>query len=138
MFFYLLLCFGLCFSYVLQRGTFILRIGSLCLVGFMLLFFLSHINDYIQLNFYNIPTDKCEAIDEDILNQILAANESEDEEILIYVPKGDDIDNWPHAFFLNETLGKIMYQQKIVYRERKFILEPDAMKNKIIESQNKN
>lgn len=138
MYFYLLLCFGLCFSYVIQHGTFILRIGALCLVGFMLLFFVSHINDYIQLNFYNIPADKCEAIDEDILNQILAANESEDEEFLIYVPKGDDIDNWPHSFFLNETLGKIMYQQKIVHRERKFILEPDAMKNKIIESQNKN
>ncbi len=131
-FMFIFLMIGIILGIVMREYKHVLLIVPLV---FLILF--SEINTegktFIESNTLNINSKTAEAISNNILNQIIAASQSGEDEMFLYVPQWDSDDNWPHATYAASRFSKALMKHGIIERDIEITLKPDLeMREKYI------
>ncbi len=69
-------------------------------------------------------------IDEELLENIMAADRMGMREMTLVVPKGDNIDNWPHPTYMGNNISRTLYMHGIISRPLSITVQPSAEMNK--------
>ena len=128
LFFCTLIIFCMTLLYWLKkfpRAAFILPI--LCFALFTWIF--SGKRSFSPSTFGNVPEKICAEISQSIINQIVAADRAGLDEVTVTVPKGDDIDNWPHPLYMGKNISRTLCNHGIISRRIKVIFVPDVRLN---------
>ncbi len=107
------------------QTAFILPI--LCFALFTWIF--SGKRSYSPSTFGNVPEQICAEISQSIIDQIIAADRAGLDKITIAVPKGDDIDNWPHPLYMGKNISRTLCNHGIISRRIEVIFIPDVRLN---------
>ena len=128
LFFYGLLILMTAFAYILKKKPQIVIIIplALCIVS-------SHINTsfptYKESNVPNINPRVCIDISRDLVEQVVHADQEGEDEVILHVLRYNTTDNWPHAFFLGDRMSTTLYEQGIVTKRMKIVIQPDETMN---------
>lgn len=57
----------------------------------------------------------CAAIDRNLIKQITDAEQNGQTEMTLYVPKGDDHDNWPHPLYMGNNIRNTLFRHGIIH-----------------------
>lgn len=118
--------FNIClvFGYLLKQFKCIQIVYPTCL---FILFFLASNNGkhFKESNISNINPMVCKIVDEDIINQIQSADRQGVSSMVLTVPKGDDIDNWPHPNYMGGNLARTLYTHGLITKELRIKIKPD-------------
>lgn len=79
--------------------------------------------------FNHVPEKICVEVSRHIVNQIIAANKAGLAEVAVTVPKGDDVDNWPHPTYMGENISRTLHAHGIISRRLKVTIQPDVSLN---------
>lgn len=115
-FFYGLLMVLLAAAYLVNR-----RPRLLLVLPILVAVLLSCVNTpgrtFHESNKFNVDADICEAISQDILDQVIAADQAGQKEMILYVPyhvaDPETQDNWPHTLVLMHRLAGVLYEHGI-------------------------
>ena len=127
-FFCILIIFCVTLLYWLKkfpRVAFILPI--LCFALFTWIF--SGKRNFSPSTFGNVPEQICAEVSQSIIDQIVAADRAGLNEVTVNVPKGDDIDNWPHPLYMGKNISRTLCNHGIISRRIKVIFLPDVRLN---------
>ena len=80
--------------------------------------------------FNHIPEKICVEVSQHIIDQIVAADRAGLNEVVVTVPKGDNIDNFPHPFYMNQNISRTLHAHGIISRRLNVIILPDVSLNK--------
>jgi hypothetical protein len=84
-----------------------------------------------ETNIRNINYKKCIAIDNDIIDQLVSAEENNKKDITVYVPKYKAKSNWPLSVKTGDLASRALYKHGItVHRVRVAKTKPTKKKNK--------
>jgi hypothetical protein len=84
-----------------------------------------------ETNIRNINHQKCIAIDNDIIDQIVSAGEKNKEDITVYVPSFKAESNWPISVQTGELVSNALYKHGITDHKVKIKeTKPTRKKNK--------
>jgi hypothetical protein len=102
-----LLILGICVNYVLEQYKNLMMLVPLLTV---ILFCETNTsgNTFKDVNFTGLPYEVCVAIDEDIVNQFVEADQSGATELTVYVPDFGSSDNWPIATYAGERFAEAL------------------------------
>lgn len=78
----------------------------------------------------NISYEDVVKIDNFIIQQVIDADENNLKEVTIYVPKGDDNDNWPFPTYMGHALSSTLQKHGIITNTMDIHIHPDANVNK--------
>ena len=78
----------------------------------------------------NHPSTQCEAVSQYLMDQIIEAEQNGQTEMILKVPKGDDIDNWPHPNYMGRNISNALYSHGIISKKMKITIEPNPELNK--------
>ena len=75
--------------------------------------------------FNHVPEKICVEISRHIVNQIVAADSAGLSEVVVTVPQGDGVDNWPHPLYMGENVSRTLHVHGIISRrlEVKILLD---------------
>jgi hypothetical protein len=77
----------------------------------------------------NRPSNQCEAVSQYLIDQIIAAEQNGQTNMVLKVPKGDDNDNWPHPTYMGRNISHALYSHGIISKKMKITIEPDSQLN---------
>lgn len=83
-----------------------------------------------ESNSRNIPSSKCIIIDNLFIQQIVNADSEGKNKIELDVPKGDNIDNWPHPYSMGSSISKTLYVHGLISRNMIITVKPNENINK--------
>lgn len=111
--FFLLLTLLLLFGYVLQK------LPKLLLVMPIVLCVLFTQCDtigrtYLESNLSGVDPSVCDAVTQDMLDQIIQADREGLTEITMDMPQWNSPDNWPHAVYLGEKMSDTLYDHGLI------------------------
>ena len=107
------------------RAAFILPI--LCFALFTWIF--SGKRSYSPSTFGNVPEQICAEISRSIIDQIVAADRAGLDKVTVAVPKGDDVDNWPHPLYMGKNISRTLCNHGIISRRIEVTFVPDVRLN---------
>ncbi|MBR3103617.1 MAG: hypothetical protein IKH46_07315 [Lachnospiraceae bacterium] len=86
---------------------------------------------FLEENGINLDAQLCIAIDQDIIDQIIAADSAGLTEAVIVVPleEDQDEDNWPHVIRMGSALSQTLYKHGIISRRLELEVQPDHAMN---------
>lgn len=103
------------------------------LVPCALLFFVIEsgigVQSFRENTFGNINPDICYKIDKALIQQIQAADNGGQTEIVLRVPKGKSKNNWPHPMYMGNDLSRTLYKHGLISKPIKVIIQPDLAIN---------
>ena len=80
--------------------------------------------------FNHVPEKICVEVSRHVVNQIVAADRAGLTEVVVTVPKGDDVDNWPHPLYMGENISRTLHAHGIISRRINVTISPDVTLNK--------
>ena len=107
------------------RATFILPILAFALFTWIF----SGKRTLCPSTFNHVPEMTCVEVSRHIVDQIVAADREGLLEVVVTVPKGDDVDNWPHPIYMGENISRTLHAHGIISRRLKVTILPDATLN---------
>jgi hypothetical protein len=126
--FWLFLLVALSGAYVLKRyGKSLLIVPLLMFV--LIVEVLAGSGSYMIATTGQIAPAVCAEIDRDIINQVIAADKAGKKEMILVVPKGDNIDNWPHPLYMNRNFSRLLYWHGIISKPIQITMQPDVEMN---------
>ena len=86
---------------------------------------------FLEENGIDLDAQLCIAIDQDIIDQIVAADHAGLMEAVIVVPLEEDQEeeNWPHVIRMGTALSQTLYRHGIISRELELEIRPDHEMN---------
>ena len=86
---------------------------------------------FLEENGINLDAQLCIAIDQDIIDQVIAADHAGLTEAVIVVPLEEDQeeDNWPHVIRMGSALSQTLYKHGIISRRLELEIRPDHAMN---------
>lgn len=86
---------------------------------------------FLEENGIDLDAKLCIAIDQDILDQIVAADRAGLSEAVIQVPLEEDQEqeNWPHVIRMGSALSQTLYKHGIISRRIELEIQPDHAMN---------
>ena len=121
----------ICMSYVIARYPSAVIAAALC----GLLLFLQTSNGaygqriYQESTICHVKPSQAKIVDDDLVNQIVTAFENGQTEIILHVPKGNDIDNWPHADYMGGRIDNTLVKHGLIGWHINITIEPDPAMN---------
>lgn len=79
--------------------------------------------------FNHVPESICVQVSQHLIDQIIAADRAGLNEVTITVPKGDDVDNYPHPLYMGANISRTLHAHGIISRRIKVTIQPDATLN---------
>ncbi|MBR2774571.1 MAG: hypothetical protein IKD73_06235 [Selenomonadaceae bacterium] len=79
--------------------------------------------------FNHVPESVCIQVSQHIMNQIIAADRAGFKEVTITVPKGDDVDNYPHPLYMGNNISRTLHAHGMISRRLEVKVQPDATLN---------
>ncbi len=79
--------------------------------------------------FNHVPESVCVQVSQHIMNQIIAADRAGFKEVTITVPKGDDVDNYPHPLYMGNNISRTLHAHGMISRRLEVKVQPDATLN---------
>ena len=129
LFFYFFMIVIAIFSYWLQKSSRFALIFPI-LVFALFTWSFSGKKNFTVSTINNVPEQVCLEISRDILNQYVTADKAGQTELILKVPKGDDIDNWPHPFYVGDNISRTLYSHGIIAHHLKVTVVADPEINK--------
>ena len=84
---------------------------------------------YVESTMGRLLPRTCYLVDNDMIEQIKKADEAHQKEMVLHVPKGDNLDNWPHPMYMGENISRTLYRHGIITRPIEITLQPDVSMN---------
>lgn len=85
---------------------------------------------FLNANFLGVDAEICEAIDNDLIDQILTASRAGQEEVTIHAPASDRSSNWPIAYYVGDRIANTLFEHGILERPIRVTVEPDPDMNR--------
>ena len=70
------------------------------------------------------PASLCTALDNDLIEQIVAADQNGEREVTVRVLLVDSEDNWPHALYIGPRIACSLYKHGVTGRRMEVTIEP--------------
>lgn len=70
------------------------------------------------------------AVDNYLIEQIIENDKNFSDEMILYVPKGNNVDNWPHPLYMGKRISNTLYKHGLISKPVKIRIEPDETINK--------
>ena len=83
----------------------------------------------LESNMGRLSPRTCYAVDQDILQQIITADQDGETEMVLHVPKGDNRDNWPHPMYMGNNISNTLFRHGIIKKPIKITVQPDTSMN---------
>jgi hypothetical protein len=124
-----LLILGICMNYMLEQYKNLMMLMPLLTV-ILLCETNTSGNTFMDVNFAGLPHEVCAAIDEDIVNQFVEADESGATELVLYVPDFGSSNNWPIATYAGERFSEALSKHGVTSKTL-YVIEvvPSTEKN---------
>lgn len=81
-------------------------------------------------NLQSCEPSVCKAIDEDIIDQIIAASQAGQKVVTIRVPVTDNAENWPHAGFVGDRIANTLYEHGLLNVPIRVVVQPSVEMNR--------
>ena len=127
--FYLLLAVMTSFAYTVSE----IKLAFLIVPLIFYIIFNETVNDermYKYVNSASHPERLCVEIDNDIINQILKAEEEGKSEVTVFVPVYDMEENWPVATYVSDFMSDTLYRHGITKDWMKIYISPSKNMNR--------
>jgi energy-coupling factor transporter transmembrane protein EcfT len=85
---------------------------------------------FLNSNLQECEANVCKAIDEEIIDQIMAASFAGQETVTIYVPVTSSPENWPHASFVGDRIANTLYKHGLLNGPIRVEVEPSLEMNR--------
>lgn len=85
---------------------------------------------FLNSNLQGCEANVCKAIDEEIIDQIMAASLAGQETVTIYVPVTSSPENWPHASFVGDRIANTLYKHGLLNGPIRVEVEPSLEMNR--------
>lgn len=85
--------------------------------------------DFRESNISRIAPKNIIAIDNYLVEQIIKADKEFLNEMILYVPKGNNIDNWPHPMYMGKRISNTLYKHGLISKPIKIKIQPDETLN---------
>lgn len=96
-----------------KKTTFLLAgVSVVCLILVTV-----NIGSFAEINTLGIPASKCISIDNDLVNQMIEADVSGKDEIVLEVMDTGYDDNWPHSTVIGNNLSTTLYRHKVISKK---------------------
>ena len=76
-----------------------------------------NIGSFAEINTLGIPATKCISIDNDLVNQMIEADASGKDEIVLEVMDTGYDDNWPHSTVIGNNLSTTLYRHRVTSKK---------------------
>lgn len=70
------------------------------------------------------------SVDNYLIEQIIESDKNFSDEMILYVPKGDNIDNWPHPMYMGDRISNTLYKHGLISKPIKIKIKPNETINK--------
>ena len=77
-----------------------------------------------------VPPAICMAVTRDMISQVQEAEHQGAARVELHVPKGNDIDNWPHPNYMGPAVCRLLYGQGIIPYPIEIVIVPDMEMNR--------
>lgn len=128
LFFYLFFLMLSAVAYVFRRKP-----GALAILPILsFIVFCRTINaqqSLVESTVNRVPPAICARISRDIIAQVQAAEASGARKMELRVPKGNDVDNWPHTLYMGEAVSRLLYGQGLIPYPIEITIVPDPAMN---------
>ena len=111
--FWLLFVFAISFASIIDEYKLVLIISPF-LLYLLLVNALNAGKTFSESNEMNISPEKCIAVDNDLISQIVEADKMGLEEMTLHVPVGVDDVNWPHALYMGGRFANTLSQHGVI------------------------
>ncbi len=81
-------------------------------------------------NIKNIAPYKCVLVDNDLIHQIVEADRTGKNQMVLTVPIGDNHDNWPHPLYMGANISRTLYTHGIISKKMEISIKPDENMNR--------
>ena len=127
--FYLLLLTCLAMNYFICRHPSFVRVLPI-LTFVVLIASLNPNRGFYPSTMGHVPEKTCDAIDHDILAQLVAAEQAGEEQVTLHVPVGNAQTNWPHDRFLKDVLNNTLTRHGVLAYPLEIEIQPDLEMNR--------
>ena len=86
-------------------------------------------NTFAEPNDLRINPETVSRFSNDVLKYIVSASQNGEEEIVLYIPKYNDPNNWPHIVYFGERLSKTLYKHGMIESPITITVVPDTEVN---------
>ena len=93
----------------------------------------SGVKSFREPNIHRLSPDKCRALCENLIEQLVTADKSGDKECVLHVPKYSTKDNWPYPDYSGDVLQSMLYKYNVLSRNISTTTLYDEAMNKYIE-----
>ena len=126
-------CFALLALTMLGLGLLLVRYERLTLLlGLLGLLLFSVTNtrqrSFLDCNDLMAPAELCTALDELVIEQVLAAEAGGEQKALVRVPDYGG-DNWPQTLYMGDRVAASLYKHGVIQRPMEIEILPDPMLN---------
>lgn len=87
-------------------------VSAICFILFAV-----NIGSFAEINTLGIPATKCISIDNDLVNQMIEADASGKDEIVLEVMDTGYDDNWPHSTVIGNNLSTTLYRHRVTSKK---------------------
>ena len=122
----LLICFST--AYVLKNYPKLTYVVPIFLLYFLMQASIG-IGSYAENTMGRVNPKICDQIDNDIIQQIKEADQAGQTEMVLFVPKGDNRDNWPHPMYMGGNISRTLYKHGLISKPMKITIQPDPSIN---------
>jgi hypothetical protein len=87
---------------------------------------------YKESNMGSLDPKICIAVNRDLINQIVKADQNGETDMVLHVPVGNEKtdDNWPHADYMGYSISRTLYRHGMISKLMTIKVEPDIEMNK--------
>lgn len=85
---------------------------------------------YAESTVGHVLPKTCYMIDNDLINQIIQADQNHQKEMILHVPKENNRSNWPHPIYIGNGVSRALYRHGIIGNPIKISIQPDTSMNK--------
>lgn len=129
LFFYVIMIVAAAFAYIVKRYP-----GTLVAVPFVLCVIISSMNTpwltYKESNMGNTDAAVCKRIGDDLVEQMILADQNGETSVNLHVPVTDNPDNWPHfAGKYGIAIANSLFEHGVIGREIEVTIIPDEAMN---------
>lgn len=124
--FILLVC--ILMAYLLKENPKIYLAGPIIML-ILLVEAIGNGGSLFESNMGRLSSRTCYAVDQDILQQIITADQEGKTEMVLHVPKGDNRDNWPHPMYMGNNISNTLFRHGIIKKPIKITVQPDTSMN---------
>ncbi len=129
LFFYVIMIVAAAFAYIVKRYP-----GTLVAVPFVLCVIISSMNTpwltYKESNMGNTDAAVCKRIGDDLVEQMILADQNGETSVNLHVPVTDNPDNWPHfAGKYGIAIANSLFEHGVIGREIEVTIIPDEEMN---------